>query len=65
MMHNSIISDRLPKEQKLKANRLLMSASSSSKRACNIEMHAIWLFFFFLFFIHSTRKVGNPSHSLS
>ena len=62
MMHNSIISDRLPKEQKLKANRLLMSASSSSKRACNLEMHAIWLLFFF---IHSTRKLGNPSHSLS
>jgi hypothetical protein len=37
MMYNSIFSDRLPKEQKLKANRLLMSASSSSKRACNLE----------------------------
>jgi hypothetical protein len=41
MMHNFIFSDTLPKEQKLKANRLLMSASSSSKRACNLEMHAI------------------------
>ena len=40
-MHNFIFSDTLPKEQKIKANRLLMSASSSSKRACNLEMHAI------------------------